>query len=109
MRIKLEEFQKKDGFVTIWDTAGMLTIQMEAKNVCKIIDVFDDYIQSDATHDETVSINEFGEDYDFELSLRRDNGGFHLTGIIDESLHRGFELEFCDIPTWEKIKKLCLS
>jgi len=107
----LESFQKENGFVTVLDDDGMITIQMTDDSLIKIINTFDNYIDSKTDHKEKVEVSEFGEIFELELSLRNEGGGFHLTGsrVDTENFYHNFELEYCDIETWYKIKELCLS
>jgi len=107
--ITLEELKNENGFITVFDDDGLVTIQMSIESVTKIIKVFDDYVLNRKEHNEIVKVSEFGNSFDLELSLQNDDEGkeFTLTGTESDSLYHDFELEYCDIKTWKKIKNLC--
>lgn len=110
MEIYLEEFKKENGFITVFDDDAMVTIQMSVESVNKIINVFDDYIMNGQEHKEVIVVTEFGNTIKLDLSLKNYDESFKLTGsILDNNYYHDFELEYCDIETWNKIKVLCLS
>lgn len=110
MEIYLEELKKENGFITVFDDDGMVTIQMSVESVNKIIDVFDRYIMNSEEHKEVIQVTEFGNTFKLYLSLKTDNNSFNLTAsILNSNFYHEFELEYCNIETWNKIKELCLS
>jgi hypothetical protein len=110
MEIYLEELKNDNGFITVFDDDGMVTIQMSIESVNKIIDVFDEYIMNGEEHKEFIEVTEFGNTFKLDLSLKSNDDGFNLTGsILNSNFYHDFELEYCDIETWDKIKELCLS
>ena len=110
MEIYLEELKNDNGFITVFDDDGMVTIQMSIESVNKIIDVFDEYIMNGEEHKEFIEVTEFCNTFKLDLSLKSNDDGFNLTGsILNSNFYNDFELEYCDIETWDKIKELCLS
>jgi hypothetical protein len=105
MEIYLEEIKKENEFVTVFDDDGMVTIQMSEVSLSKIIDVFDKFITDGKNHKDLVEVTEFGNTFKLDLSLSFEEDGFNLTGcILNSNFYHDFELEYCDIETWNKIK-----
>jgi hypothetical protein len=105
MEIYLEEIKKENGFVTVFDDDGMVTIQMSDVSLLKIIDVFDKFITNGKEHEDVVEVTEFGNTFKLELTLSFEEDGFNLTGrILNSNFYHDFELEYCDKETWNKIK-----
>jgi len=111
MEIYLEELKKENGFITVLDDDGMVTIQMSEESVKKIIKSFDDCINEEIEHRDVIEITEFDNTFKLDLSLSFDEDGFNLTGsrVDTTNFYHDFELEYCDIETWNKIKKLVRS
>lgn len=103
----LEEITNNDGFVTVFDEDGLITIQMSEESVSKIIDTFDTNIKNGVDIKADVKVTEFGHTFTLTFNLINDKGFFNLTGVSDTgSLYRNFELEECSKLIWEKIKKI---
>jgi hypothetical protein len=106
MEIFLEEIKKVNDFITVFDDDGLATIQMSEKSVKTIIDIFDNYINKNENHKEIIKVTEFNETFELSLTLTMEEDVFNLTGTVNDNNYNDFELEFCDIITWNKIKKL---
>ncbi len=63
MEIYLEEIKKENGFVTVFDDDGMVTIQMSDVSLLKIINVFDKFITNGKDHEDVVEVTEFGNTF----------------------------------------------
>jgi hypothetical protein len=110
MEIYLEQFKKENGFVEVFDDDGMITIQMSENSLLKIINVFDKFILNGQNHKDVIEVTEFKNTFKLDLSLSFDNDEFNLTGnILNDNFYHDFELECCDIETWDKIKNLIYS
>lgn len=109
--IQFEEMSIKDGFVTIYDEDGLITIQMEKKYVEEIMNSFNEFVQK-----ELHMVFEFDIDsnskYKNILKLVLTNFGdyFGITGRLYGSDIRNcgyyfhdFEITECDIETWNEI------
>jgi len=103
--IEIEEMKVKDGVVSILDSDGLITIQMEKKYVEEIMNFFNTYVQGKlhATSDfyidnESLMLNLINFDDTFDL-IGRIYGNNDHTG----SYCHDFEMEDCDIETWDKI------
>lgn len=101
--IEFEEITNENGNIVIIDEDGLITIQMEEDVTLKIFDAFDKYIKNNK--EKTLS---FGYHNDLlELSLRIYGDTFSITGELwddiknDSSYFHGFEIEDCDIQTWD--------
>lgn len=110
MNIELEEIKNENGFVTVFDDDGLITIQMSEISLLKIIDVFNGSIITGEERRETIKVTEFHNSFELDLSLTFVDDGFNLTGrILNSNFYHDFELEYCDIQTWNKIKKIVCS
>jgi len=114
--IELEEISNKNGFIVVIDDDGLVTIQMSENSVETIIDIFNQSVLDKVYKHEIVEVKEFGNTFKLDLYLKydddqnEDNDGFSITGnIVNGNYYHDFELEYCDLETWDKIKKIVNS
>lgn len=108
----LEVLERENGFVSVFDDNGDVTIQMREDSVRKIYQAFDPYIKNREDKKLSVEVTEEAETFVLELSLlfEYDEDEFSLTGAVEgHSQYHDFDLEFCDVATWNKIGSLFLS
>jgi hypothetical protein len=110
MEIYLEEIKKEKNFVSIFDDDGMVTIQMSNPSLLKIIDVFDKFILNGENHKEVIEVTEFKNTFKLDLNLTFKEDGFKLIDcILNSNFYNDFELEYCNMETWNKIKDVVLK
>ena len=103
----LEEITNKDGFVTVFDEDGLITIQMSEESVSKIVDKFDTNIKNSVDVKSNVEVTEFGNTFTLTLNLINKEDYFNLTAISDTgNFYHDFELEECSKSIWDEIKKI---
>lgn len=109
----LEKLEKVNGFITVFDDNGDVTIQMLEDNVRKIFLAFDPYIKKREDKKLSVEVTEVYSDkpetftLELSLSFEYDEDEFSLTGAIDGgNQYHDFDLEFCDVDTWNKVGTL---
>lgn len=103
--IEFEEMKIENGFVTVFDEDGLITIQMEKKYVEEIMNFFNTYVQrkehkqNDFYLDGNIlKLNLVNFDDEFDI-----NGRIYDMIDITGSYCHEFEFENCDIETWDKI------
>lgn len=110
MEIELEEIENKDGFITVFDDDGLISIQMTQESVVKIIDKFNTSIINKEDNKSSVDVMDNNENITLLFNLLNDEGGdiFHLTCIHKDSgnFYHEFALEECDLKTWNKIIRI---
>jgi len=105
--IILEEIKKVDGFITVLDDDGMVTVQMSEDSIGKIINAFDNLISIGAEYEKMIEVTEFGKTFQLSFSLNTiADGVFNLIATVNSNHYHHFELECCDMVTWEKIKEI---
>lgn len=101
--INIEEMEINNGFVTVVDDYGLLTIRLEKKYVEEIMNFFNTYVQGKLHMSAEFNINggilklnliNFDDEFDI-------NG--RMYGKMNNSYFQDFEFEECDIETWDKI------
>jgi hypothetical protein len=110
MEITIEEIKKENDFVTVFDDDGMVTIQMSEESVKKIIDIFNEKIISKENHSAVVEVTEFDNTFELDLILKNNSDYFSITGsIVGSNFYHDFELESCNLKTWNDIVSLTNS
>ena len=110
MEIYFEEFKKENDFIIAIDDDGLVSVQMSKESMVKIIDVFDLFITRKIDHKEIIQITEFKRTFELDLSLKFDGDEFTLQGsVVDGNFYHEFDLETCDLKTWNDIKELVNS
>ena len=108
MITEFEEFKKENNFIEIYDDDGLITIQMSVDSVKKIIDEFDSDIKNKIDSTASIEVNEFDKIFNLEINLNNEKSdGFSLTASIENgNFYNNFELEYCTVEDWIKIKNL---
>lgn len=101
MKTEFEEMSFEDGFITIFDEDGLITIQMKIETVIEIINYFDLPIKNRQPAKSKFMV----EGEEIELYLSFDENIMTLQGLIGENFYHDFDIEECKIKAWDKIVK----